>query len=176
MKIGIFGSAFNPPTLGHADGVIQLADLFDEVWLVPSYAHAFGKQMVDFDKRCLMVDAFCEEMNAQSVATKGCYIEKEIVEPGKPVYSFDLLSALSERYQEHEFYLAIGIDNADGFDAFYKADEIKARWGIVVAQERKPIRSTLVRERIKAGQGIQDLVFPKVEAIMHREGIAESYK
>ncbi|MFS1429342.1 nicotinate-nicotinamide nucleotide adenylyltransferase, partial [Vibrio splendidus] len=162
MKVGIFGSAFNPPTLGHADAIVQFKGQFDEIWLVPSYAHAFGKQMLDFDKRCLMVDAFNEEVAKTGVVTKGAYLEKDMSRPGKPIYSYDLLTKLSEMHPEHQFSLIIGDDNAGGFDAFYKADQIMAKWSVVVAKEREPIRSTLIRERIKNDIDVSDLMFDSV--------------
>ena len=45
MNVAIFGSAFDPPTLGHADAVQFLLETkkFDQVWLVPSFRHAFAK-------------------------------------------------------------------------------------------------------------------------------------
>ncbi len=46
-KIAIFGSAFNPPSLGHKS-VIESLSHFDLVLLEPSIAHAWGKNMLDY--------------------------------------------------------------------------------------------------------------------------------
>ena len=57
-RIAIFGGSFNPPHVAH-----QLVALYvletqpvDELWLVPAYAHPFGKQLVDFEHRVAMCE------------------------------------------------------------------------------------------------------------------------
>ncbi|MEF1220429.1 nicotinate-nicotinamide nucleotide adenylyltransferase, partial [Photobacterium damselae] len=47
-QIAIFGSAFNPPTLGHLS-VLERLSQFDKVLVLPSYAHAWGKVMLDYE-------------------------------------------------------------------------------------------------------------------------------
>ena len=37
LKIAVFGSAFNPPHMGHADVVTQALAHFDRVILVPNF-------------------------------------------------------------------------------------------------------------------------------------------
>ncbi|MDF4536048.1 nicotinate-nicotinamide nucleotide adenylyltransferase, partial [Vibrio parahaemolyticus] len=49
-KIAVFGSAFNPPTLGHKS-IIDSLGHFDLILLVPSIAHAWGKTMLDYELR-----------------------------------------------------------------------------------------------------------------------------
>ncbi|AKO77536.1 hypothetical protein EN12_20420 [Vibrio cholerae] len=176
IKIGIFGSAFNPPTMGHANAILQVRDKFDEIWMVPSFSHAFGKQMVDFDLRCKLVDAFSKEMvDNYGVKVKGEYCERDIAKDGKPVYSLDLLSHLTQKHPGCEFILIIGKDNEDNFDAFYRSAEIKEKWSLSVVQDIVNIRSTLVRNLIKEGKAIDEVVFPLVKDVIFREGIDKSY-
>ena len=59
MKIAVFGSAFNPPSLGHKS-VIERLSHFDKVLLVPSLSHAWGKEMLPFDTRIDMVLTFID--------------------------------------------------------------------------------------------------------------------
>ncbi|EAZ99786.1 hypothetical protein [Marinobacter sp. ELB17] len=56
--VGILGSAFNPPTRGHLDAIRQALDVRDEVWLVPSIDHFFGKAMLPFPIRWQMWPLF----------------------------------------------------------------------------------------------------------------------
>ncbi|HIB77351.1 MAG TPA: hypothetical protein EYO58_06995 [Flavobacteriales bacterium] len=42
--IAVFGSAFNPPHLGHMDVVRQCLSHVDQVLIVPSARHPFGKK------------------------------------------------------------------------------------------------------------------------------------
>ena len=61
-KIAVFGSAFNPPSLGHKS-VIDSLSHFDLVLLVPSISHAWGKQMLSYEIRCELIDAFIRHCN-----------------------------------------------------------------------------------------------------------------
>ena len=54
MRIAVMGSAFNPPTLGHVDVIEQALANADRVWLVPSFRHAWGKEMAPYLDRCAM--------------------------------------------------------------------------------------------------------------------------
>lgn len=161
MKVGIFGSAFNPPTNGHWDAINQCIEHVDEVWLVPSFNHAFGKRMSAYSKRCELVDAFAYDLQSQSVSVKAVCCEHEIGNEGF-VSSYDLLQFLSNKHPEHEFALMIGEDNSDNFSAFHKSEEIIKKWSILVSKDNVPIRSTLVRGLRTSRKNIDDLVTPSV--------------
>lgn len=60
-KIAVFGSAFNPPTLGHKS-IIDSLGHFDLILLVPSIAHAWGKTMLDYELRSQLVDQFIQDI------------------------------------------------------------------------------------------------------------------
>ena len=69
MNIAIFGSAFNPPTLGHADAIAWLTESgqFDQIWLVPAFKHAFAKDMLDYRKRIALLAKFVTDLANQTV-------------------------------------------------------------------------------------------------------------
>ena len=54
QTLAVFGSAFNPPSLGHRS-VLERLSQFDKVLLLPNYQHAWGKVMLDYDARCDLV-------------------------------------------------------------------------------------------------------------------------
>lgn len=74
-KIGILGSAFNPPTLGHLDVLEQARQQFDLILLVPSAAHAFSKPMLSFHHRVAM----CQQL-VHSVQLPQCQLEVSEIE------------------------------------------------------------------------------------------------
>lgn len=165
-KIAVMGSAFNPPSLGHKDVIRQALKQCDEVWLVPSFRHAWGKSMAPYEQRCQMVKAFLNDLNDPRVRLYA--IEHEIAGDA-PVYSYDLLCALQSRItQSDTLYLLIGPDNAAAFERFHKADEIKKKWQLMVVKERVPMRSTTIRHAIQNQHSIEGMTTPTVvEFLLH---------
>lgn len=61
-KIGILGGSFNPPHLGHlsvANQVMQILKL-DEIWLMPCFTHAFNKILLKPQVRLAMTSLLVE--------------------------------------------------------------------------------------------------------------------
>ena len=152
--IGVFGSAFDPPTLGHQDVLQQAAAHFDKILLVPSASHAFNKKSQPFSIRVEMLKHFAQEAEVDTVL-EVCELEAQLLEnnPQKPVYTFDLLSALEHLYQgDVQLSFIRGSDNAnpDVWRRFYKAKDIEQRWSLFTARERITARSSKVRALLKS--------------------------
>lgn len=166
MKIALFGSAFNPPSRGHADCIDQLSAYVDAVWLIPSYRHAFSKSMTDYSMRCEWVEAFAKDLPspAQLMA-----IEHTIAEESghdRPVYSYEVVEHLCQAYPEHQFLLAIGPDNMQAWNRFSHIEQIHARCQIFVTQERKQIRSTGIRQELALGYVPPNMLTPNVQHLL----------
>jgi len=161
-KVGIIGSAFNPPHLGHKDIIEQVYQDFDEILLVPSYRHAFAKKMVPYKDRLYMASMLGQSFHAErfktftntaTIATSS--IEREIgIKSKTPVYTYDVLNELELRYLnaniQPELTFIIGPDNAtrETWSKFYKGDEILQRWKLRSVSERIPVHSSIIRELI----------------------------
>ncbi len=161
-NIGILGSAFNPPHLGHKDVIQQVSQDFDEILLIPSFHHAFNKKMVSYqDRLCLasmLAQSFyieTDQTNKQLAPIVTSSIEKELGNhTDSPVYTHDVLNELEQRYLNSEIKptlnFIIGPDNATEktWSKFYKGEEIVERWNLTIVSERIPVRSTVIRELI----------------------------
>lgn len=120
-KIGILGGNFNPVHHAHlmmADQVAQRLKL-DEVWLMPEYLppHVDEKATIDSKHRVAMLKLAL----ADNPRLELCLDE---IERGGKSYTFDTLSALTERYPEVDFYFIIGSDMADYLPKWYKIGEL----------------------------------------------------
>jgi nicotinate-nucleotide adenylyltransferase len=177
MNIAVFGSAFNPPTKGHQDAinfVLEDEKAFDKVLLIPSLRHAFSKQMIDYATRKKLVSLFVSDINDPRVID--LLIEHK-VKPNseEPVYTYDLLDFIErEMYPKARLTFVIGPDNVANWHKFYKADEITKRWSVLAVPERLPLRSTMVRDTIKARLSVDTLLTTQVEAYIQNTGLYQS--
>ncbi|GEM75810.1 nicotinate-nicotinamide nucleotide adenylyltransferase [Vibrio sagamiensis] len=167
-KIAVFGSAFNPPSLGHKS-VIESLSHFDHILLEPSIAHAWGKTMLDYQVRCKLVDAFIEDMGLCKVTRS--HFEQELLKPNQSVTTFELLEKIQENHQSADITFVIGPDNFFKFANFYKAEEILARWSVMACPEKVKIRSTDIRGALQANKNIEHLTTPTVHALLLDEGL-----
>ena len=159
-KIGIFGSAFDPPTLGHADAIMQACDILDGVILVASAHHAFGKKMALWHHRIAMLQLFIQRLPnlfEQSECQVRCVITMSDVErrllqanPCRPVYTFDVMSTLQTELSDHVLYFLRGPDNAEPhcWQQFYRYKDIENQWAVLTLEQKKNIRSSMVRNVI----------------------------
>jgi len=132
----------------------------DAIWLVPAFAHAWGKAMAPYGDRCAMLDAFVADLHNPKVSVQA--VEQDIAGDG-PVYSIDLLNYL-ERHKpaNSRLLLVLGPDNQAAFEQFHRAAEIQTRWTCFFAQERVAVRSTALRAALLAGESIDGFTTPGV--------------
>lgn len=168
--LGVFGSAFNPPTRGHEYVIRQALGLFDRVVVVPSYDHAFGKWMAPFDVRLALTEAFVRDLDDPRVFVSD--IERDIWE-SRAVSSLDLLWALSERYYDEQPVMIIGPDNAKRLSEFSNFDALSAAFPIYMVPGRADHfpRSTEVRRRICTMKPYDDAVTPSVAHLLKTDAI-----
>ncbi len=158
-NIAVFGSAFNPPTLGHAS-VLQRLVHFDLVLLVPSFAHAWGKTMAPFESRCQWLQLFVDELGLRNLQI--CQIESQLAETRDTVTTFELLKALSAQYPNDSLTFVMGPDNLLNFNKFSNYQNILNQWNVLTCPQTHNIRSTQIREALKMGKSIDYLTTPRL--------------
>ena len=163
QTLAVFGSAFNPPSLGHRS-VLERLGQFDKVLLLPSYQHAWGKVMLDYNARCDLVRAFICDISQSNLELST--IEQQIAVDDNAVTTFAVLEALQLKYPDWNITFVIGPDNFLSFERFYKADEILKRWQVMACPETVPIRSTLIREALLNGNDISHYTTPTVNSML----------
>ncbi|AEX24902.1 MULTISPECIES: nicotinate-nicotinamide nucleotide adenylyltransferase [Vibrio] len=167
-KIAIFGSAFNPPSLGHKS-VIESLGHFDLVLLEPSIAHAWGKEMLDYPTRCKLVDAFIKDLGLSNVQRSN--VEQALYQPGQSVTTYALLNKIQEIHSTDDLTFVIGPDNFFKFAKFYKAQEITERWTVMACPEKIKIRSTDIRKALMEGKDISAFTTLTVSELLLNEGL-----
>lgn len=174
LRTGIFGGSFNPIHNGHillAQKLKEQAGL-DEVWLMVSPLNPLkeSNDLLDDEKRLEMA-----RLALQGV--EGIIASDYEMHLPKPSYTWNTLQSLSKDYPERQFVLMIGGDNWALFNKWYRADDIKKNYEIVV-YTRTPgepgymdISSTDIRQRIREGRGIRRLVPKAVADLIQKEGL-----
>lgn len=167
-KVGIFGSAFNPPTLGHKNAIEQALKMCDKVVLIPSYSHPEKSNITDFDTRVLLTSSFIED-NFKNFKVTLSEIEKDINSHNESfhVYTFNVLDHLSLLMNKKDFAFIIGEDNFDNFESrFLKSQYLKDTYNIEKVNEENDIRSTTVRNNVKENKDISHLTSKGVRQII----------
>ncbi|SJN55286.1 nicotinate-nicotinamide nucleotide adenylyltransferase [Vibrio ruber] len=164
LKIAVFGSAFNPPSLGHKS-VIDSLSHFDQILLVPSLAHAWGKKMLPYEQRCRLVDALISDLGADKIQRSE--IEEQLFVPGKHITTYAVLTALQDIYPQDELTFVMGPDNLLQFARFFRAKDILKQFNVMACPEKVPIRSTHIRQGLQQGKAIEALTTPSVAQLIH---------
>lgn len=173
IRTGIFGGSFNPIHNGHIILARQLKERagLDEVWLMVSPQNPL-KQHAG-----LLADEARMAMARKAVEGEAGIVASDYeMQLPRPSYTWNTLQALSRDYPDREFVLMIGGDNWELFDKWYRAEDIRRHYEIVV-YTRTPgdpgfidISSTEIRRRIREGLSIGELVPAAVADIIKEKG------
>jgi nicotinate-nucleotide adenylyltransferase len=166
--VALFGGSFNPPHVAHymlAAYALATCDI-DEVWMVPTFRHAFGKDLAPFSDRVAM----CELIAARlAPSMKVCRAEESLSQQPNFVASrtLDLLDHLGQLHPTVQFRLLIGSDILLETDKWYRWDavcaaapplvigrgEVRVPSQATVSEFSMPaVSSTEIRRRLKAKQ------------------------
>lgn len=185
-RIGLLGLGANPPHCGHLEAAKLLLKKkqVDGVWLIPCGKHSFGKKMARRAHR-LQMAKFLEE--------KGIRVsDVEIRRPGKS-YTADTVEILKKEYPDHRFFWVVGSDivKSGSYKRWknwaklsslieflvvsrpgFKINRFKLPAGFIFIQGKgSNVSSTEIRESIRQGLPIDNLVPPKVKEYIENHNL-----
>jgi nicotinate-nucleotide adenylyltransferase len=161
-KIAILGGAFNPVTEAHiqvAEFVLNSTKLFDEVWIMPCYSHIYGKDMVSPKHRINM----CELAIAHNPKIKVFNYEIKNKFSGK---TYDLFHKLlnDDMYKDnHEFYMIIGMDNANSITKWYNHKKLIKLLNFIVVPRKGIVRKNNINWYLKSPHIFLDFANQMIE-------------
>lgn len=174
-RIGIFGGSFNPIHIGHISLARQLRKLagLDEVWLMVSPQNPLKQQAELLDEKLRFTMT-----NLALRGEEGLKASDYEFHLPKPSYTWNTLQHLEKDYPQYSFTLLIGGDNWQLFHKWSHAEDILSRYPIVIYPRRDceinisalppsvrvvqtellDISSTEIREKVKQGKDVSDIV------------------
>lgn len=185
MKIGILGSYFNPPHVGHILVAQQCLDFagFDKVWFLPGLRSTFQKQLIDIKDRLEMT---------KLLSLPNTEVSTLEVDHGLDGNTISLIPFLEKDFPNDQFSFIIGSDQLPTFHKWGNWKELLRQLPfLVVPRAGYPltplydgmqvlshpllamtnISSTLIRERVKRGLPIDRFVTPEVGRYIERRGL-----
>jgi len=186
-RIALFGGSFNPPHVAHQMVALYVLESqpVDELWLVPTWRHVFGKDLAPYADRVAMCELAAAALGARCVVSR---IEEELAHRPGFVASrtLDTVEAIAAARPDATLRLVIGADILVETHKWYRWDDIIARAPpIVVSRGGYPrptglvstdieittLSSTQVRDRLGAGDDVSGLLPRSVLSYIAAKGL-----
>ena len=92
MRIALFGGSFNPPHIAHVLDVATVLSCvaIDQVWVVPTFKHAFGKSLTSFEHRLAMTQAAMAPFGERVVVST---LERDVGGESRTIHLVDRMLA-----------------------------------------------------------------------------------
>lgn len=178
-EVALLGGSFNPPHMGHlmAALYVRAAVGSDEVWLVPSFNHPFGKPLEAFDDRVAMCEAMALDVGPWLKVSRA---ESEVGGEGRTI---ELLEWLLPRHPGVQFRWVIGSDILADLPKWKSWDRIETMVKVTVLHRAgypspralgppmAEVSSTEIRKRLEAGEVPEDLVPRRALDVARQRGL-----
>jgi nicotinate-nucleotide adenylyltransferase len=185
--IAVFGGSFNPPHVAHQMVALYVLESLpvDELWLVPTWRHVFGKDLAPYADRVRMCELAAAPLGPRCVVSR---IEEELAQREGFVASrtLDTIEAIAAVRPDASLRLVIGADILVETHKWYRWDEVIARAPpIVVSRGGYPrpegmvstdieittLSSTQVRDRLGRDEDVSGLLPRSVLSYIADKGL-----
>ena len=183
------GGTFDPPHFGH----LAIANAASEALRLTEvrFVVANDPWQKSGDQRVTAAKIRLEMVRALLVETEKFVVSDIEIRRGGPSYTIDTVKELHEKSRKRILIsLILGADVAEGLDSWYRAEELKEMVQIVVVDrawsdldvpkgwrfqrlemESVDISSSTIRERVRQGKTIRDLVGEPVNSYIKNSGL-----
>jgi nicotinate-nucleotide adenylyltransferase len=163
-RVTFFGGAFDPPHMGHylAAAYFLACVPKEPLWLLPSFRHPYGKQMVPFKTRVRWCSQLAKMLGPRVSVS---LIEREVDGVSR---TYEILQALKRKHKKTKFRMIVGADAFADRHNWYNADALLAELeffpigrGTRTTDGRlamPEVSSTEIRARLAKGESCAGLV------------------
>ena len=174
-KIGLYGIAANPPTLGHTHVIksVLASGVVNEIWVIPTYVHFHGKIMAPYDIRVAMCEhAFYWGAKFSEDVVKIKKIE-EAIAILEPEYDGSTTSMLENlrKHQNHDYRIIIGQDNAESIRTWKNGTDLSRneKFIILPRQQYIPVNSDVAWYKYEPNVFLSDVKLLPISSTMARD-------
>jgi len=193
----IYGGSFNPPHIGHQIACMWMCEALNakEVIIIPTYKHAFGKELLDFEHRVemceRMVSGLWPENESGPDRVWVSRIEEDLPHPNITLNTVKAIKGIKRAHDDNrdKVAVAIGSDLLHGLDEWTGWDEVLALAKVVVVGrtgaghadhdyelyqypvELSAISSSQIRGQVRREKDITGLVPTSVKQYIERKGL-----
>ena len=191
--IAVFGGSFNPPTVAHinlAKQVLEEMNEIEKVIFVPVSTKYNKKGLASDEVRLNMLKSICNSQENLEVSDLELKSKRQL-------YTIETLRIIEKQNPGKEIYFIIGTDNLKELETWYNPDELLKNFKIIVLDrcedntdeiiekseflnkykssfiklkniKKMNISSSYIREQLKLGNNVRDLVPEEIRAEVER--------
>ena len=165
-KIGFFGGCFNPPTIAHFEIVQNAISKFnlDKVVIIPMGDKYQKNDLISFEHRFTMLKKMFADNEKVDISRLQAN-QKEVS------YAIDSFKTIDEKYKNDERYFIMGEDNFSKIETWKDGKELLDNRKFIVFERNNTTSSSLIRNRIKTNEDVEDLTFPEITGYIKKEGL-----
>ncbi len=121
MHIALFGGSFNPPHIAHQLVCTYALSCggFDQLWMVPTFKHAFEKPLAPYADRVAMCERAVEMFGGRVLVSR---IEEEL---GGESYTLNTVEAIEKKVPRARLSLVVGADLLHELPSWHRYDELQ---------------------------------------------------
>jgi nicotinate-nucleotide adenylyltransferase len=180
VHVALFGGSFNPPHVAHQMVALYVLETqpVDQLWLVPTYRHAFHKPLAPFENRARMCELAVKGLGRRARVSE---IERVIGGPSRTLATVRRLRTL---HPEATFSVVIGSDLTAELPSWYGIGKLQQLVSFIVIGRRAAVgaaahsavtmpevSSTEVRQLLREGKSAEGLVPRAVLDYIYRHGL-----
>jgi nicotinate-nucleotide adenylyltransferase len=178
-EIALLGGSFNPPHVAHVMAAwwALATQGVHEAWLLPTWRHAFGKELAPWEDRVRM----CQLAVAHVRGAHVCTAEEALRDDPLCGRMARTLEYLVERHPGRRFALLVGADILVETPRWYRWDRVtELARVVVVGRVGAPgggepplpaVSSTVIRERLARGEPVDGLLPRRVLEHVRSRGL-----
>lgn len=155
-RIGFFGGCFNPVTNAHLKLIREVikSEKLKKVYFVPMGNFYQKEELISLEHRIKMLELAFEKEEKMEILN--------ISNKEKKTCAIDTFHVIDQRFPEAERFFIMGSDNYKKINDWKNANELLTKYHYIILDrengEAKEISSSKVREKIKRGQTVENLI------------------